>query len=72
MKEAKAVVWAAKIAERRAALGERVLWLAAERMAAVASKATADALQGKPPPTAAKAVASTQRSLRKVLKRSQS
>ncbi len=37
MKEAKAVVWAAKIAARRAALGERVLWLEAERMAAVAA-----------------------------------
>jgi hypothetical protein len=45
VEEAEAAVRAAKIAARRAALGERVLELAAERVAAVASKSHADALR---------------------------
>ncbi len=45
-----AEIRAEKIAARRAALGERVLELAAECVAAVASKAAVDALQAPPPP----------------------
>ncbi len=59
-----AEIRAEKIAARRAALGERVLELAAERVTAVASKAAADALRGAPPPpTVTKAAANAQKRL---------
>jgi hypothetical protein len=66
--EAEAAVRAEKIAARRAALGERVRELAAKRVSAVASKATADALRGATT-TFAKAAASAQKRPTKLLKR---